>query len=83
MTEDYINGYKDGFVNGLDIKQNFKYQILGYDLHEILKIVCEYYDKQKSQTPDIPIGFSFNWNKRREINDFFTMLKNQGFKVEK
>lgn len=31
--------YKTGFINGLDIKDNFKYTIMGYEVGEILEII--------------------------------------------
>lgn len=31
--------YKAGFINGLDIKDNFKYTIMGYEVGEVLEII--------------------------------------------
>lgn len=81
---DYLNGYKDGFINGTDAKQNHKISIFGMDVGEILDVLEKHVrQKQKSETPDIPMGFKFNWHNRKEINNMFSELSKQGFKIYK
>lgn len=80
---DYISGYKDGFKNALDMKENFKYRIFDMDLGEVLDVLEKHIREKQSQTPDIPIGFTFNWHNRKEINNVFSELCKQGFKIYK
>lgn len=42
MKAEEIEAYKCGFMNGLEVKENHKYQLLGYDLDQILKVMGNY-----------------------------------------
>ena len=83
MTEDYINGFKDGFMSGIDAKQNYKIQIFGMEVTKILSILEDYAKAHESETPNIPLGFTFKWSERKEINEFFKTIAKQGYEIKK
>lgn len=84
MTDEYINGYRQGYMDGLNVKENFKYNMFGMDLGKVLDIISDYIRKeQKSEIAYVPVGFTFSWSKRKEINEFFESLNKQGFEVKK
>ena len=41
-TERDLEVYKEGFVNGLDIKQNFKFTIFGLEIGVVMDILSEH-----------------------------------------
>lgn len=49
MDEKEIKAYREGFIAGADIKGNFKFHILGYDVAELLTILGEHKLKQKPE----------------------------------
>lgn len=79
-----FKSYRDGFIAGLNIKENHKVSLLGLEVNELLDIIEKHLiEKQKSEVPDIPLGFTFNWHNRKEINNVFSELCKQGFKIYK
>ena len=45
MTYDYINGYKDGFLNRIDMQEHMKFSIFGMQADEVLTIIAEHRKK--------------------------------------
>lgn len=83
MNYKEIDAYKDGFIAALNMRDQHKIMIFGMDVGKVLNILAEHIKKEQSEVPDIPIGYSFNWSKRKEVNEFFEQLANQGFEVVK
>jgi hypothetical protein len=84
LYDEYARGYQAGFLDALNMRDNFKISIFGMDAVEVLRILNEHYlKKQQSEVPNIPIGFTFNWNDREKINGWFGQLSKQGFEVKK
>src|ERR1700761_890015 len=59
-TDSYIDGYKDGFMNGLDLKEKFKCQIFGYDVKEILGVMGNYYIN-KLKKKEMAKNLKYQW----------------------
>ncbi len=82
MNEQYINGYRIGYMNALNIRTGFRYEMFGMDVEKVLKIVSDYVKKEKNYSDVmIPVGFEFPNSKYKEFCEFICMLNEQGFKV--
>lgn len=44
----YIAAYRDGFMNGLDAKDKFKYCILGYEIGQLIDIIAKHEEQEMS-----------------------------------
>lgn len=54
MNDEYIKGYREGYMNAIDTKQNMKYQMFGLDLGKVLEIVSEHMQKgQRRKVIDV------------------------------
>ena len=68
-----MDSYTEGYKDALNVKENFKYQILGYDLVEILKIVSNHYDRQKDKI--MTYDEASNEIKRMGVTDPHSLLR--------
>lgn len=62
MTDGYLKGYREGFINALDVKNNGKVTLCGYDIGKILDIVTKHYEKRITidVTDDCPVVIKRN-----------------------
>ena len=81
-SKEYVDGYRDGFYDGADCKQNFKLNMLGYEVGELLKIINEHELKIEKEV-GLPTGFSSPMSKRNEWTECANELRKQGFKITK